>query len=204
MRRASSSDTSQIFTVKIILADSRSQFSGVWESRWAASGAAMRGGVKLTVAASHPGSGRQCDSVAMVRRDSLSGELSILWEAVGRWSPASPSSRGHRNTLDRSNCEFSAGAALRGMRPSAPGDRAAVRPVSIIATPGVRSRCVESSRARASVAQRGECSTNRTPSSRADLDRIPATAAPECPARRRSSLRVARPITSLRPRPRDD
>ena len=73
-----------------------------------------------------PGSGPHCDSVAMVRRDSLSGALPIPWEAVGRWSPVSPGSRGQRNTRARAAACFSE-AARSGVPPRA----AAIRPVSI-------------------------------------------------------------------------
>jgi hypothetical protein len=57
-----------------------------------------------------PGIGSHCDSAANVRRDSQSGERPIPWQTVARRSPASPGSRGQRNTRSIGRAVFSEAA----------------------------------------------------------------------------------------------
>ena len=64
------------------------------------------GRLEWTVAATCPGIRRQCDSVAMVQRDSQSGRAAIPRHTVEHRSPASPSYRGQRNTRGRLDRRF--------------------------------------------------------------------------------------------------
>lgn len=99
-----------------------------------ASNAASRGRLELTVAASAPGSGRHCDSAAMIRRTPYLGDLSCSGETVEarftpvRRSPVTPGSRAHcTRALDRTASLFSTPRCVA-MRAGALGASAGCRP----------------------------------------------------------------------------
>lgn len=79
----------------------------------------LPGGLEWTVAVCHPGSGRQCDSAAIVRHDSQSGERPMSVADRGALVADSPCAHRQRNTRPRSPARFSDAprrASTRGAR----------------------------------------------------------------------------------------